>query len=58
MKTNMSYTRRLPIPENPPCTVELYLDTLSVVKKKHRCWTRYMDTKSEKAYQEYCRSKK
>jgi hypothetical protein len=35
MKTNMSHTTwRLPIPENPPYTVELDSDTLSVVKKK------------------------
>ena len=35
--------------------IGLDLETLKVIKKKHRCWTRNLETKNGQLYQEYCK---
>ena len=35
--------------------VSLDSKTLSVIRKKHRCWKRYMETKDSKKYKDYCK---
>ena len=29
--------------------------TLSTIRKKHRCWKRFMETRDSKRYEEYCK---
>ena len=35
--------------------IPLSRDTITKIKKKHNAWKRYMETKTEKHYAEYCR---
>ena len=35
--------------------IPLSRDTITKIKKKHNAWKRYMETKNEKHYGEYCR---
>ncbi|VDI46292.1 Hypothetical predicted protein [Mytilus galloprovincialis] len=37
--------------------VGLNQETLKAIRKKHRCWTRYMETKSSEKYREFCKTR-